>query len=133
MSETHTQRSTMGPSVEFAVSRRAVSKFSRWLNLEVTRRLRALDGKEELCAPLTHRGQVLGSLHLKKVKNQMLVVEVSLSGEVLRYLGEVKNHNVFEFKGRGFIPVATQVEKPELAGAVRRWCEIDRGSCDGLM
>jgi hypothetical protein len=110
-----------------------VSKFSRWLNLEVTRRLRALDGKEELSAPLTHRGQVLGSLHLKKVKNQMLVVEVSLSGEVLRYLAEVKNHNACEFNGRGFIPLATQVEKPELAGIVGRWCEIDRGSCDALM
>ncbi len=134
MGHSQSTATTVSPQAKAtAVSRKARSRFSNWLNLEVTRCLRALDGKEELSAPLSHRGQGLGTLHLKKVKNQMLVVEASLCGELVRYLAEVKNHNVFEFKGRGFIPLAVQVEKPELAGIVGRWCEIDRGSCDALM
>ncbi len=115
------------------VSGRSVARFSRWLNLAVTQNLRGFEGKWELVVALNHRSQQVGSLQLRRAKNGKIVVQAQLNGFVVTYLVEVKNHNATEFFAKNFTPVKDQLAKPEFAAVVARWCEIDRGTAEGLI
>jgi hypothetical protein len=100
------QRVTVSDSQEApAVSGRAVTRFSRWLNLAVTKSLRSFEGKWELVVDLVHRDQTLGALALRRAKNGKIVVQASFNGTVVLYLAEVKNHNATEFSAKNFKPV----------------------------
>jgi hypothetical protein len=114
------------------VSGRAITRFSRWLNLAVTQNLRGLEGRWEHTVTLSHRNQPLGSLQIRKSRNGKVVVQATFNSCEVIYLAEVKNFNVSEFRAKEFKSVHDQVARPELAATVQRWCEIDRKS-DGLI
>ena len=119
-------------SPEF-VSKTAASRFSQWLNLVGTKALWDFQDKSQLVVEIEHRAAQLGQLVLKKQGPHVLVEALFKVGGVVRYTAVIKNFNLCELREPGGVSLVEQLQKPDLAGAVKRWVEIEKCSSEGLV